>query len=134
MRIPILRLNAQVLVVTLGADINDESVLGFQAELCERTADMQASGVVIDVSAVDIIDSFMARMLNDCAGMLRLLGAQVVLCGMQPAVALTLVEMGRNPVGLVTAFNLERALVRLDRLMASSDHRVPAETGEARDD
>lgn len=134
MRVPILRLNAQVLVVALGDDITDESVLAFQAELCQRTADMHARGVVIDVSAVDIIDSFMARVLNDCAGMLRLLGAQVVLCGVQPAVALTLVEMGRNPVGLVTAFNLERALARLETLMSSVDQRMPPDSGEARDD
>jgi rsbT antagonist protein RsbS len=89
--------------------------------------------VVVDVSAVDIIDSFMARVLNDCASMLRLLGAEVVLCGVQPAVALTLVKMGRNPVGLVTAFNLERALARLDGLMAAAQHFVPPDTGEARD-
>lgn len=134
MRVPILRLNARVLVVALGADITDEGVVAFQAELCERTSAMQARGVVIDVSAVDIIDSFMARVLNDCAGMLRLLGAEVVLCGVHPAVALTLVEMGRNPVGLVTAFNLERALARLDALMASADQRVPPgirEVGDA---
>ncbi len=134
MRVPILRLNARVLVVALGADITDEGVMDFQAELCERTAGMHARGVVIDVSAVDIIDSFMARVLNDCAGMLRLLGAEVVLCGVQPAVALTLVEMGRNPVGLATAFNLERALIRLDELMASADQRASPGTREARDD
>ena len=134
MRVPILRLNARVLVVALGADIADEAVLAFQSELCERTAAMHAQGVVIDVSAVDIIDSFMARVLNDTAGMLRLLGAQVVLCGVQPAVALTLVEMGRNPVGLVTSFNLERALARLDDLMASADPQVlPGTRGARRD-
>lgn len=124
MRVPILRLNARVLVVALGADISDEGVLGFQNELGERAAAMQARGVVIDVSALDIVDSFMARVLNDCARMLRLLGAEVVVCGVQPAVALTLVEMGRNLVDVSTAFTLERALQRLDERMAASD-RAP---------
>ncbi len=120
-RVPILRLNARTLVVALSADINDDDVLGFQAQLSERAAAMQARGVVIDVSALDIIDSFMARVLNDCARMLRLLGAEVVVCGLQPAVALTLVEMGRNLVDVATAFTLERALVRLDALMGAAD-------------
>lgn len=121
MRVPILRLNARVLVVALGDDIVDDEVMAFQTELSERTAAMQARGVVIDVSALDIIDSFMARVLNDCAGMMRLLGAQVVICGVQPAVAMTLVEMGRGLVGVSTAFTLEGALARLDVLMARAD-------------
>lgn len=121
MRVPILRLNARVLIVALGAEVNDESVLNFQADLTQRAAAMQAGGVVIDVSAIDVVDSFMARVLNDTARMLKLLGAQVVVCGIQPAVAMTLVEMGSNMVGVATTFTLERALQRLDQLMAASD-------------
>lgn len=121
MRVPILRLNDRVLVVALNADITDEDVLGFQNDLGERAAAMQARGIVIDVSALDIVDSFMARVLNDCARMLRLLGAEVVVCGVQPAVALTLVEMGRNLVDVSTAFTLERALQRLEELMSAVD-------------
>ncbi|MBG6082873.1 STAS domain-containing protein [Rubrivivax gelatinosus] len=118
MRVPILRLNARVLLVALGADITDEGVMDFQAALTERAAAMQARGVVIDVSALDLIDSFMARVLNDSARMLRLLGAEVVVCGIQPAVAMTLVEMGSRLVDVKTTFTLERALVQLDLLMA----------------
>jgi rsbT antagonist protein RsbS len=121
MRIPILRLSARVLIVALAADITDEDVLGFQGDLCERTAAMQARGVVVDVSALDVVDSFMARVLNETARMLRLLGAQVVVCGVQPAVAMTLVEMGRNLVDVPTAFTLEGALSRLERLMSQAD-------------
>jgi rsbT antagonist protein RsbS len=123
MRVPILRLNARVLIVALGADITDDGVMEFQSDLGERAAAMQARGVVIDVSALDIVDSFMARVLNDSARMLRLLGTEVVICGVQPAVAMTLVEMGRNLVDVATAFTLERALRRLDELMARSEHR-----------
>ena len=120
-RIPILRLNAQTLVVALSVDITDEEVLDFESELGRRAVAMQARGVVIDVSALDIVDSFMARVLNDCARMLRLLGAEVVVCGVRPAVALTLVEMGRNLVDVATALTLERALARLETLMLASD-------------
>jgi rsbT antagonist protein RsbS len=116
-RVPILRLNARVLIVALGADITDEGVMDFQSELAGRAAELQARGVVIDVSALDLVDSFMARVLNDSARMLRLLGAQVVVCGIQPAVAMTLVEMGTALVDVTTTFTLERALVRLDELM-----------------
>lgn len=120
-RVPLLRLNAQVLIVPLHADVNDDGVLQFQGDLTQRVAQAQVRGVVIDVSALDVIDSYMARVLNDTARMLRLLGASVVVCGVQPAVALTLVEMGRNLVDVPTAFNLERALARLGPLMAAAD-------------
>jgi rsbT antagonist protein RsbS len=121
MRTPILRLNARVLIVALGADITDDDVMSFQADLSERVSAMQARGVVIDVSALDIVDSFMARVLNDCTRMLRLLGAEVVVCGVQPAVAMTLVEMGRNLIDVTTAFTLERALKRLDERMRGAE-------------
>ncbi len=121
MRIPILRLNSRVLIVALGADITDESVMDFQGDLAERTAALQARGVVIDVSALDLVDSFMARVLSDSARMLRLLGAEVVVCGVKPAVAMTLVEMGVTLGGVATSFTLERGLARLDELMARAE-------------
>ncbi|MBZ8140546.1 anti-anti-sigma factor [Rubrivivax gelatinosus] len=126
MRVPILRLNASVLLVALGADITDEGVMEFQSDLTERAARMQARGVVIDVSALDLVDSFMARVLNDSARMLRLLGAEVVVCGIQPAVAMTLVEMGSRLVDVKTSFTLERALAQLDELMARALAPHPA--------
>jgi rsbT antagonist protein RsbS len=107
-------------------------VLDFQGELTARVAAEEVRGVVIDISALDVVDSYMARVLNDTARMLRLLGACVVVCGVQPAVALTLVEMGSNLVDVPTAFNLERALARLQPLMAAADDVDVND--EARDD
>jgi rsbT antagonist protein RsbS len=129
-RVPILRLNARVLIVAIGADVTDDGVMTFQGDLSDRVVEMQARGVVIDVSALDVVDSFMARVLNDTASMLRLLGADVVICGLQPAVAMTLVEMGRALIDVATAFTLERALVRLDAMMAAAD-RGPAPAAAA---
>jgi len=124
-RIPILRLNRQVLIVALAADMADEEVNSFQDELGQRVAKVQARGVVIDVSAMDLIDSFTARVLNDTANMLRLLGAEVVICGLQPAVALTLVEMGRGLIAVPTAFTLEGAIKRLQQAMQQADTPLP---------
>ncbi|MGY6214336.1 STAS domain-containing protein [Methylolobus aquaticus] len=121
MKVPILRLNRDVLIVPIHADVTDEDVLMFQSDLTEALARNEARGVVIDVSALDIVDSFMARVLNDTARMLGLMGAQVVICGVQPPVALTLVEMGRNLSPMATAFNLELALERLSALMAQDE-------------
>jgi rsbT antagonist protein RsbS len=129
MRVPLLRLNAHTLIVPLHADIDDEGVLSFQSDLTERVSANQVTGVVIDVSALDVVDSYMARVLNDTACMVRLLGACVVVCGVQPAVALTLVEMGRNLVDVPTAFNLERALVKLAQLVVADDHAGDPRTG-----
>lgn len=121
MRVPMLRLNRRTLIVPLHAEVGDDAVQNFQTELTERVATQQITGVVLDVSALDIVDSYMARVLNDTARMLRLLGAAVVICGIQPAVALTLVEMGRDLVDVPTAFNLERALQRLAERTRAAD-------------
>lgn len=121
MRVPLLRLDSRTLIVPLHAEVNDDGVVAFQSELTEYVVARQMRGVVVDVSALDVVDSYMARVLNDTARMLRLLGASVVICGVQPAVALTLVEMGRNLVDVPTAFNLERALRRLVVLMDAAD-------------
>jgi len=100
-------------------DLSDDDALQFQQDLVERSRDSGASGVVIDITALDVVDSFMARVLKDTAGMVRLVGAEAVVCGMQPAVALTLVEMGRELVGVETALNLDQAVDRLEALVAS---------------
>lgn len=134
MRVPILRLNARVLIVALAADLSDQGVLDFQAELSQRVAATQARGVVIDVSALDLVDSFMARVLNDSARMLRLLGAEVVVCGIQPAVAMTLVEMGSKLVDVPTTFTLERALPRLEERMARAECGQPPAAARGIDD
>ncbi|MEK8025186.1 STAS domain-containing protein [Pseudaquabacterium rugosum] len=125
MRVPMLRLDRETLIVPLNAEIGDEEVLEFQGELTERVSRDQVSGVVIDVSALDLVDSYMARVLNDTTRMLRLLGAVAVVCGVRPAVALTLVEMGRDLVDVPTAFNLERAIARLQQLRRHADAALP---------
>ena len=76
-----------------------------------------AGGVILDISALDVVDSFMARVFNDTAHMVRLLGAKVVVCGIQPSVALTLIEMGRELIGVDTALNLDQAVERLNSLL-----------------
>jgi rsbT antagonist protein RsbS len=123
MAIPILRLNDRVLIVALGAELMDETVIEFKADLAERCTRFQTRGVVIDVSALDLVDTYMARMLNETARMLRLLGADVVVCGIRPSVAMTFVEMGSRLLDVATTFNLERGLTRLADLMADADTR-----------
>lgn len=115
MKVPVLRLK-DTLLTSLQMDLIDQEMLDFQSELLRTLVKTRASGVVIDITALDIVDSFMARLLNDTANMVRLLGADVVLCGMQPQVALTLVEMGRELIGVETALNLEQGLEKLQFL------------------
>jgi rsbT antagonist protein RsbS len=130
MRVPMLRLSAEILIVPLHADIHDDTMVDFQNDLTQQVAACDIKGVIIDVSALDVVDSFMARVLNDTASMLRLLGASVVVCGLQPAVALTLVELGRNLVDVPTAFNLENALKRLRQRMDAVQAGQAAGAGE----
>jgi len=83
----------------------------------------EAQGVVIDVTALDVVDSFMARVLNETASMAQTLGAEVVLCGIQPSVALTLTEMGRELIGVDTALSLEQGVERVQDLLAQRGQR-----------
>ena len=122
MRIPILKLR-NILLTSIQTDLSDDDALQFQQDLIERTRDSGATGVIIDITAFDVVDSFMARVLNDTANMARLVGAESVVCGMQPAVALTLVEMGRELVGVETALNLDQAMDRLEDLIGSRSKR-----------
>ena len=80
-------------------------------------AETEAKGIVVDITSLGVVDSFMARVLNETARMVLLLGAEVVICGMQPAVALTLTEMGRELIGVETAFDLDQGLEKLERLI-----------------
>ena len=81
----------------------------------------EADGLVIDITALEIVDSLIARVINDTASMARLLGAEVVVCGMQPEVALTVVEMGRELMGVGTALNLDQGLEKLQRRVQEKD-------------
>ena len=113
-RIPILRMG-KYLLVTIQVDMHDRLAMQLQEDLTTRIAKDQARGVLIDISALDIVDSFIGRMLADIAGMSRVLDAQTVVVGMQPAVAITLVELGLSLEGVRTALNVERGMELLQQ-------------------
>ena len=108
-RVPILSLG-DVLLVSIQVDLQDESVVALQEDLAERIVDSGATGVVIDISAVEIVDSFIGRMFASIASLSRLLDAQTVVVGMRPAVAITLVELGLSLTGVRTALNVEKGM------------------------
>ncbi len=108
-RIPILALG-DILLVSIPVDLHDRLALELQDDLTERIARTGATGVVIDISVLDTVDSFMARMLANLASTARLLDATAVLAGMQPAVAMTLVELGLSLSGIGTALNVDAGL------------------------
>lgn len=120
MKIPILRLK-DVLLTSIQVDLTDQDALDFQTDVLRVVSETEAQGIVIDITALDVVDSFMARALNDTARMVQMLGAEVVLCGMQPMVALALTEMGRELTGVETALNLDRGLEKLNQLIRERD-------------
>nr|WP_315392747.1 STAS domain-containing protein [uncultured Duganella sp.] len=134
MRIPILRLGG-ILLSSIQFELSDVDAMQFQNDLVNKIAELEANGVVIDVTSLDVVDSFMARVLNDTASMARLLGAEVVLCGVQPYVAMTLVELGRDLLGADCTFNLDQAVALLKtRIAGRGDAALAAEGGGADDD
>jgi rsbT antagonist protein RsbS len=108
-RIPILRLG-RILLSSVQIDLTDADAIQFQGDIVNKIAEIEALGIIIDITALEVVDSFMARVINDTANMARLLGAEVVICGVQPYVAMTLVEMGRDLIGADCTFNLDQAL------------------------
>jgi rsbT antagonist protein RsbS len=120
-RIPILRMG-QTLLVTIQVDMQDQTALALQDDLADRIAKTGASGVMIDISALEIVDSFVGRMLASISGIARILSATTVVVGMQPAVAITLVELGLSLEGVRTALNVERGLALLQRAREASGH------------
>lgn len=108
-RIPILRMG-RVLLVTIQVDMHDRLALTLQDDLTERISQTGAKGVLIDISSVDIVDSFIGRMLANIANMSRVLDAETVVVGMQPAVAITLVELGMALPGVRTALDVEKGM------------------------
>jgi len=113
--VPILRL-ADALLVSIQVDLQDDDVMALQEELAEKIVDTSARGVIIDISAVDIVDSFIGRMFSSIAALSRVLDAETVVVGMRPAVAITLVELGLSLDGVRTALDLEKGLAILARL------------------
>ncbi|MGN9784387.1 STAS domain-containing protein [Nonomuraea sp. ZG12] len=114
-RIPILKLG-DTLIVSIQGDLEDQSVLALQEDLADKVVAAGARGVIIDISAVEIVDSFIGRMLATIADMLRVLDADTVVVGMRPAVAITLVELGLSLGGVRTALNLEKGVALLDHV------------------
>jgi len=112
MKVAIMKLG-EVLITALPVDLIDEDAMRFQNDLLNEINIRDAKGVVIDISALDLVDSFMARIINDTASMSGLLGVEVIVCGMQPQVATTLIEMGRELLGVETALNLDLAMERV---------------------
>jgi rsbT antagonist protein RsbS len=115
-RIPILKMG-DFLLVTIQVDMHDELALSLQEDLTARIARHASRGVLIDISSLEIVDSFIGRMLANIAAMSRVLDAQTVLTGMQPAVAITLVELGMSLPGIRTALNVERGMELLQEFM-----------------
>ena len=108
-RIPILKMG-ELLLVTIQVDMHDQLALALQEDLTERIVRTGAHGVLIDISSLAVVDSFIGRMLADIAAMSRILDAETVVVGMRPAVAITLVELGLSLQGVRTALNVERGM------------------------
>lgn len=124
-RIPIYKIG-DVLLVSIQVDLQDSDAVALQDDLSTRIADTGAHGVVIDISALEIVDSFIGRMLSTIAAVSRVLDARTVVVGMRPAVAITLVELGLSLPGVETALDVERGMA----LVAGADRAwLPAEFG-----
>jgi len=108
-RIPILQMG-EFLLVTIQVDMHDQLALTLQDDLSERISRTSARGVLIDISALDMVDSFIGRMIGTISGLSRIMDAQTVLAGMHPAVALTRVDRGMTLPGAATALNVERGM------------------------
>jgi rsbT antagonist protein RsbS len=115
-RIPILQMG-QFLLVTIQVDMHDRLAMTLQDDLTHQIMKTQAKGVLIDISFLEIVDSFIGRMLSTISSMARVLDAETVVVGMQPAVAITLVELGLSLHGVRTALNVEKGMSLLKAAM-----------------
>ncbi|WP_422924634.1 STAS domain-containing protein [Singulisphaera sp. PoT] len=111
-RIPILRMG-EFLVVSIQVDMHDRLAMSLQDDLTNRISETGAHGVLIDISTLDMVDSFIGRMISNIAGMSRVLDAETVVVGMQPAVAITLVELGLTLSGVRTALDIDKGMALL---------------------
>jgi rsbT antagonist protein RsbS len=115
-RIPILKMG-DYLLVTIQVDMHDKLAMTLQNDLTEQIVKYKSKGILIDISALEIVDSFIGRMLGIIAAMSRLLDAETVVVGMQPAVAITLVELGLSMQGIRTALNVEKGMTVLRKTL-----------------
>jgi rsbT antagonist protein RsbS len=131
-KIPILKLQ-QYLIVTIQEDMDDRLVMQLQENLTEQIVNHHAEGVLIDISSLDIVDSFIGRMLGTISAMSQILGASTVVVGMQPAVAITIIELGMNLKGIQTALNVENGMKLLGVTNLgnqATDHQAPEPTNQ----
>jgi rsbT antagonist protein RsbS len=119
-RIPILKMGG-FLLVSIQVDMHDRLAMQLQDDLTSRIAETSARGVLIDISALEMVDSFIGRMLGNIAAMSRVLDAETVVVGMRPAVAITLVELGMSLAGVRTALNVERGMELLSASLESPE-------------
>jgi rsbT antagonist protein RsbS len=117
-KIPILRMG-EFLLVTIQVDMHDQLALKLQEDLSEAINKNASRGVLIDISSLEMVDSFIGRMVADISSIGRILGAETIVVGMQPAVAITLVELGLSLPGVATALNVERGMELLRRKIAA---------------
>ena len=127
-RIPILKMG-EFLLVSIQVDMHDRLALALQEDLTDRISATSARGVLIDISSLEIVDSFIGRMISNIAGMARIMDADTVVVGMRPAVAITLVELGLAMPGVRTALNVEKGM---ELLRTSTTSRRPRTTRDAR--
>lgn len=123
MRIPILKLK-DILIVTVQWELDDQTAIQFQEDLLNKMYETAARGVVIDLTPIDFIDSFIAKVLGDVISMSGLMGAKVVITGIQPAVAITLIELGIRLEDVLTALDLENGLDKLHQELEAKPWRT----------
>ena len=132
-RIPIYKIG-DILLVSIQIDLQDHDAMNLQDDLSNRIVETGAHGVVIDISALELVDSFIGRMLSTIAGVSRVLDARTVVVGMRPAVAITLVELGLSLPGVETALDVERGLALIASHTNESELIDTAVPGAALDD
>jgi rsbT antagonist protein RsbS len=125
-RIPILKMG-DALLVSIQVDMHDRLAMTLQDDITERIVSQKARGVLLDISALAVVDSFIGRMLSNIASMSRVLDAETVVVGMQPAVAITLVELGLFLPGIQTALNIEKGMEVLARRQSTEGNHASPE-------
>ncbi|AGX43032.1 STAS domain-containing protein [Clostridium saccharobutylicum] len=118
-KIPIIKIR-NFLIVSLDGDLTDKSAIKLQSDILNKVYENTVKGVLIDISILDMVDSYLGKIIADMSAMIKLLGAETVLVGMKPNVAITLVEMGFNIDGIATSMNVETGIEMLENIIKSN--------------